>query len=115
MGDEDEGDAELALQRLELELHLLAQLEIQRPQRLVQQQDARLIDEGAGDGDTLALAAGELPRLAVADAGQAHQLQHLVHLAVALCLGHTPDHQAVADVVPHIHVGEEGVVLKHGV
>ncbi|MNB95412.1 hypothetical protein D3C75_425850 [compost metagenome] len=115
VGDEDEGDAELALQGFQLELHLLAQLEVQRPQGFVQQQDARLVDEGPGDGDALALAAGELARFAAADAGQAHQLQHLLHLAVALRLGHTPDHQAVADVVPHIHVGEEGVVLEHGV
>ncbi len=76
MGDEDEGDAELALQGFQFELHLLAQLEVERPERFVQQQDARLVDQCPGDGDALALAAGELARLAVADAGQAHQLQH---------------------------------------
>jgi hypothetical protein len=85
------------------------------PERLVQQQDARLVDQCPGDGDALALAAGELARLAVADAGQAHQFQHLVHLAVTLRLGDALEHQAVADVVAHIHVGKQGVVLKHGI
>ena len=70
MGDEDEGDAELALQGFQLKLHLLAQLEVQRPQRFVQQQDARLVDEGPGDGDALALAAGELPGLRLPTPGR---------------------------------------------
>ena len=115
VGDEDEGDAELALQGFQFELHLLAQLEVERPERFVQQQDARLVDQCPGDGDALALAAGELAGLAVADAGQAHQLQHLVHLVVTLALGDALEHQAVADVVAHIHVGKQGVILKHGI
>ena len=39
---EDEGDADVALDRLELDLHLLAQLEVQGAERLVQQQHPRL-------------------------------------------------------------------------
>ena len=38
VGHVDEGDADLALERLELELHLLAELEVERAQRLVEEE-----------------------------------------------------------------------------
>ena len=58
----DERDADLALDALELDLHLLAQLEVERAERLVEQQHARAVDDRAGERDALALAAGELRR-----------------------------------------------------
>ena len=75
--DEDEGDAQLALQALELGLHLLAQLQVERAQRLVQQQHARLADQRACQRHALALAARKLRRLALGHLGQPHQLQQL--------------------------------------
>ena len=60
VGDEDEGDAELALQRLQLDLHLLAELEVERAERLVEQQHLRPVDQRAGERHALALAAGKL-------------------------------------------------------
>ena len=68
VGDEDERDADLALDPLELELHLLAQLEVERAERLVEQQHVRLVDDRAGERDALALSAGELDRFAGAEA-----------------------------------------------
>ena len=38
-------------------LHFLAQFQVKRTQRLVQKQDSWFIDNGAGDGDPLLLAA----------------------------------------------------------
>ena len=64
MRDEQGGDAEAALQPLQLDLHLVAQLGVEIGQRLVEQQNARLGRDGAGDRDALLLAAGELPRIA---------------------------------------------------
>ena len=65
MRDHDEGGAELRLQPLQFDLHLLAQMRVERRQRLVEQQHARLADDGAGKRHALALAAGKLgdPRL----------------------------------------------------
>ena len=60
--DVQERRAELFVQRLELELHLLAELEVDRTERLIEQQDGGVEDEGAGQGDALALSAGELRR-----------------------------------------------------
>ena len=53
------------LQRL---LHLRLALGVERAGRLVEQQDRRVLQEGAGDGDPLALAAGQ-PRAGLADQG----------------------------------------------
>ena len=62
VGDEEEGDAQLALQRLQLGLHLLAQLQVERAQRLVEQQHLRLVDQRARQRHALALAARQLRR-----------------------------------------------------
>src|SRR5205823_13588484 len=71
VGDVDEGDPDLLLDRLELDLHLLAQLEVERTQRLVQEQDSGPVDECPGQCDALPLAAGELRWLAAGKARQA--------------------------------------------
>ena len=54
------------LQALQLFLHLLAQLQVERAERLVEQKHFRLVDEGAGERHALALAAGKLARPALA-------------------------------------------------
>ncbi len=86
VGDEDESDAERAAAGLQLLLHLLAQLQVERAQRLVEQQHLRLVDQRAGQRHALALAAGKLSGLAGAVAGKLHQLQRLFGGAVPLAL-----------------------------
>ena len=56
----DEGDADLVLQADQLELHLLAQLLVERRERLVEQQHLRALHQRAGQRHALPLAAGEL-------------------------------------------------------
>ena len=55
-----------------------ADVGVQRAERLVEQQHARLHRERAGERHALALAARELRRVAVAEAGQADELEQLV-------------------------------------
>ena len=57
VGDYDEGDADLLLNVHELELGFLPQLLVQRGKRLVEQQQFGALDQGAGQGDALALPA----------------------------------------------------------
>src|SRR6266480_7213562 len=64
VGHVDEADPDLALDPLELDLHLLAQLQVQRAERLVEQEHLRLVDDRAGERDPLPLPAGKLDRLA---------------------------------------------------
>ncbi len=65
VGDVDEGDPDLRLDRLQLDLHLLAKLQVQRAQRLVQQQHAGTVHQGARQRHPLPLAARQLRRLGV--------------------------------------------------
>ena len=71
VGDVDEGDADALLDRAQFGAHVLAQPQIERRQRLVEQQHLRLDRERAGDRDALLLAAGEFADLLVALPGSA--------------------------------------------
>ena len=60
VSDVDEGDPDLALDPDELELHLLAQLEVEGAERLVEQKDGGLVDERTRQRDALLLSARQL-------------------------------------------------------
>ena len=64
VGHVDERDPDLLLDRLELDLHLLAELEVEGAERLVEEQHPRPIDERARERDPLALPARQLAGLA---------------------------------------------------
>ena len=59
VGDEDEGDADLALDLLELDLHLLAQFQVECAEGLIEEQHLRAVHERPRERDPLTLAAGE--------------------------------------------------------
>ena len=73
--DEQDGDAEFAMQALELELHLLAQILVERAERFVHQQQVRVEHQCARQRDALLLAAGKLPRQPFAKLFELHQTQ----------------------------------------
>ena len=80
VGDQHDGLAELALQPQELVLQPGAHHRVDGAERLVHQQHRRVGGERAGDADALALAAGELVRVAVGvrrrvEPDELHQLQ----------------------------------------
>ena len=110
--DVDEGDVDLGLDALQLQLHLLAQLQVERAQRLVQQQHARMVDQGAGERDALRLAARQLRRLALLEALQLDQLEHLGNALGDLGLRHLALAQPERHVVLDRHVREQRVVLE---
>ncbi len=66
------------LDPLQLELHLLAELHVERAERLVEEQRGRPVDEGAREGDPLLLAARELARAAATEPFEADHAQDLV-------------------------------------
>ena len=78
MRDEDKGDSRIFLDFFQLLLHILAQLEVERAQRLVQQQHLRLIDQCAGDGDALLLTSGKAGHAALCKAGEHDHFEHAV-------------------------------------
>jgi len=77
--DEEIGEAELAAQLGQKVQDLRLHRDVERAGRLVADDDARVQDEGAGDGDPLTLAARQFSGQALAHlARQAHPHQHLV-------------------------------------
>ena len=90
VGDEDEGDAELFLQRLQLFLHLLSELEIERAERLVEQQHLGSVDQRAGERHALALTAGELRRTAILISGELDHGERVSRFRFALSPGRRP-------------------------
>ena len=116
VGDEHERDADLALDRLQLDLHLLAELEVESAERLVEQQHRRPVDQRPGERDALALAAGELVRLAARRSRRAAPIASAsADAPAALGLATRLHPQAVLDVLLHGHVREQRVVLEHRV
>ena len=76
--DEDAGDVDVVVQLAQPAAQLLAHLGVERAERLVEQQHARLDGERAGQRDALALAAGELRRIAAGLVLQLDEVEQLV-------------------------------------
>ena len=101
------------MQFADLHPHLHAQRRVEVRERLVEQERLRLAHDRAADGDALALAAGELARLAVEIVGEVQRRRRLAHLAlddVRLLAGHL---EGEGDVAAHAHVRVERVGLEH--
>ena len=107
--------AELAVHFLELDLHVLAHLQVKGGKRLVKEQHLRLVYDGSGYGYALLLTARQRVHIPVLIVGHAHHLQHLPHAFVDLGLRHLLELQTESDVVIHIQMREQGVTLEDGV
>ena len=129
MGDIYERNAHLLLDAFQFDLHILAQLQIQRGQRLVQKQDLGPVHQGAGDGHALLLTTGEGVGLAVLETLEVDDLKHLHDPLIDLLLGDLHlllaggiagiraalHPQTERDIFVHIQVREQGVLLEDGV
>ncbi len=115
VGDVHERRSQLGLDPLQLELHLLTELYVQRTQRFVEQQRGRLVDERAGQRHALLLAAGKLPRAPVLEPLELDDAQDLEHTPAVLLPGNALHLEPERDVVVDRHVREERVLLEHHV
>ena len=112
MGDVEERRADLALDACELRLQFLAQAAVQARQRFVEEEDTRLRDERAGEGDPLALPAAERRRVTLAEPTETDEVEHVGHPTVALVAVDARPGQPVGDVLADAHVGEQHEVLE---
>src|SRR6185369_11370640 len=113
VGDEDHGQAELALQLLQLELHRLPQLLVERAERFVAKQHPRLDHDGAGQSDALLLAPGELAGTAILVSDELHLRQRIGDLAGDGGPLHAAHAQAEGNVFTDRAMRKQGVVLEH--
>ena len=106
VGDDDGGDAEPLLQLAELDLHRLAQLGVERRQRLVEEEQPRRQRQRPGDRDALALAAGELCDRTVGEAGQMDEVEELGDPLPLLAVGSAADAQRIGDIAADVEMRE---------
>jgi len=114
MGDHNYRYVELVEERLQLSAQSMPQHGIQGRKRLVEQQQARLSDQAARQCDTLTLAAGKIPRIAISQCFQIEHLQKVIHLV--FCRAAKPPGpvgvQSEADIGRDAKMREERIVLK---
>ena len=77
VGDEDGGVAGLVVDLAQPAAQILAHLGVERAERLVEQQHARLDRQRAGKRDALPLAAGELGGIALVQARQLDEVEQV--------------------------------------
>ena len=111
----DERDPELLLDPLQLELQRLAQLCVERAERLVEQQHRRIRARARAPARRAAAGRPTAGPAAVARARQAHRLEHLQHALPDLGALLLPPPQPERDVVEDVEVREERVALEDGV
>ena len=90
-----------------------AQRGVEIGERLVEQEGARLLHDGAADGDALALAARELARTPLQQRVHLQHLRGRLHALRDLVLRQSDIDEAEGEIVPHGHVRIERVVLEH--
>ena len=112
MGHIDEGNAHLLLDTLQLVLHILPQAQVQRAQRLVQQQDLGPVHQRPGDGHPLLLAAGQLIGEPAALAVQPHQAQHIGDAGLDLPGGGSHRPHSQTQIIVHSFVADQAEILK---
>ncbi len=113
VSDVDRGDADFALDALELDAHLLAQLEIEIGERLVEQQKTRPRDDGARQRRALLLPAGELSGELVGHFRKSDQAEHVGNASIGLGAPDFADLQRIGDVLCHRHVRPDRIALEH--
>ena len=111
MGHEKKG-VSLVGQRPQQGHDFLARLGIEIARRLVGQNDGGPVDQGAGDGDALALAAGHFVGFMVDAIGQPHAGQGLQRDAFAVAAVHPGVDQGQFDIAQRVGPGQEVEGLK---
>src|SRR5688572_8295698 len=106
MGHVDERRAELPMEGPQLQLHVLAELEIERREGLVEEEDLRLGCQRASKRRALDLAPGKLGRPPRTEALEPDEPEQLLHPRRDARLGPASELEAVADVLGHVHVRE---------
>ena len=113
VGHVDHGPLHVLMQPLDLGAHLVAQLGVEVAERLVEEIELGVPHQRAAHGDALALAAGELARLALEQVRDAQHGGSTLHPRADLGIRRVPHPEPEGHVLEHRHMRIERVVLKH--
>ena len=113
--DVHEGDPQVVLEGLQLELELLAQLQVERAEWLVEEQHLRPVDERPRERHPLLLSSGQLARLARPEVLETDATQDLRDPSLQLGALDPLSAQPERHVLVDRQVREERVALEDGV
>ena len=113
VGDEHHGGRRQRPQLQQLVFHQRARLHVQRPERLVHQQDLRFVDQALGQGNPLAHPAAELAGVAVLEPRQPHARDPVARPPARLLPRHPAVDRPGGDVVQHVLPWEDRIGLEH--
>ena len=113
VGNEDRGRLDVLQQAAQLDLHLLAQLAIERRQRLVEQQHVGLDRDRARQRHALLLAARQCGDASATEMTELDQRQRPLHCAIDLRLRRAAHLQAEGDVARDGEMRKQRVALEH--
>jgi hypothetical protein len=115
VGDVDEGGTEAAVEVAQFGAGVEAELGIEVAEGFIEEEDAGASDDGAAEGDALALTAGEFARAAVEEGRDLEHFGDFADSPFDFCPGGFALAHAEGEVVVDGHVGVEGVGLEdHG-
>ena len=109
----DCGNAQSALQRTQLQLHLFTEFRVEIRQRLVQEKNLGLDHDGSRERNALLLAAAQLARESIPGPSQPNKVQGIGHPVRGFASPDLAHPQAEANVFGHGHVWKQGVILEH--
>ncbi|KAG0770775.1 hypothetical protein G6F22_017103 [Rhizopus arrhizus] len=98
---------------LQLHVHLVAGQRIQGAERLIHQQQLRVVDQGAADRGALSHPAGQLARIALGKFRQAAQGQQLAYLALICRHGLAGEFDRQQDIAPDVAPFQQRIALEH--
>jgi hypothetical protein len=108
-----EGEPDIPLDLLQLDLHLAAQLQVECAERLVEQEERGTVHHGAGQRHPLLLPAGELRRAPLREVVEFDEPERLMRESARVV--DPAALQPECDVLDDRHVREERVALEHRV
>ncbi len=112
MRDEHDGDVHFFPDLQQIRLHLATGLGVERAERLVHDEDARVVGQRAGDGDALFHTTGEFMRIRIFKFRQADHVEPLTGLRIGGGRGLAVHFQAEHHIALHRKPREERVALK---
>ncbi len=113
VGHQHDGLAGAAPDLKQRVLHRFAGQRVKRAERLVHQQQLRVVDQRAADRDALLHAAGQLARVFVLEAGEAGHGQQFAGAGAVVGLAVTEHLHRQQHVVDHRAPGRQGRCLEH--
>ena len=113
VGDQNGRDPILALQPFHLDLHVQAQILVERAEWLIKHEDFRIDRQAAGQRNPLLLPAGQLARQSVGIRPHVYEPKHLLDTRGNAIARPVMRFQSIGDVLPHGHVRKERIALKY--